>query len=51
MYKLIAILCMIFTLMFCEYRFIMINLRPYYADDGILCIEFIGQCDSYIMEE
>ena len=47
--KLIIVLA-ILVLMFAEYRFIMTNLKPYYADDGYLCIEFMGQTDSYYAE-
>lgn len=47
--KLIIIVA-ILALMFAEYRFIMVNLKPYYADNGYLCIEFMGQTDSYYAE-
>ena len=49
MKKLICILA-ILILMFVEYRFIMHNIKPYYAEDGFLCIEFMGQTDSYYAE-
>lgn len=45
-----AVLIVLVVLMFAEYRFIMRNLKPYYADDGYLCIEFMGQTDSYYAE-
>lgn len=45
-----AALIVLVGLMFAEYRFIMLNLKPYYADDGYLCIEFMGQTDSYYAE-
>lgn len=38
------------TLMYAEYRYIMVNLKPYYAEDGFLCIEFMGQTDAYYAE-
>ena len=44
-----ALMC-ITALMFAEYRYIMVNLKPYYAEDGFLCIEFMGQTDSYYAE-
>ena len=44
--KLLTILVFV-ILMFVEYRFIMLNLHPYYVEDGFLCIEFMGQVDSY----
>ncbi len=53
MKKLVVILTVLIsvaTLMFAEYRFIMVNLKPYYAEDGFLCIEFMGQTDSYYAE-
>lgn len=50
MKKFVVILCAILVLMFAEYRFIMVNLKPYYADNGYLCIEFMGQTDSYYAE-
>lgn len=46
----VVVLATILALMFAEYRFIMCNLCPYYADDGSLCIEFMGQVDSYYTE-
>ena len=50
MRKFVAILIVTIVLMFAEYRFIMTNLKPYYAEDGFLCIEFMGQSDSYYAE-
>lgn len=45
-----AILLTVAVLMFAEYRYIMVNLQPYYAEDGYLCIEFMGQTDAYYAE-
>lgn len=50
MKKFLVALIAILILMFAEYRYIMINLKPYYAEDGFLCIEFMGQIDSYYAE-
>ena len=50
MKKVVVILCAILVLMFAEYRFIMTHLTPYYAEDGFLCIEFMGQTDAYYAE-
>lgn len=50
MKKLAVIVAVLATLMFVEYRYIMCNLHPYYTDDGFLCIEFMGQTDSYYAE-
>ena len=50
MKKIIIAIVAIIILMFCEYRFIMRNIRPYYADNGFIFIEFMGQVDSYYAE-
>jgi hypothetical protein len=49
MKKAILILAAIVLLMFAEYRFIMVNLHPYY-DNGILCVELFGFVDEYYVE-
>ena len=46
----VAALIILLALMFAEYRFIMTNIKPYYAEDGFLCIEFMGQTDAYYAE-
>lgn len=46
----LIVLVSIAVLMFAEYRFIMLNLKPYFAEDGFLCIEFMGQTDAYYAE-
>lgn len=50
MKKKLVILVAVLALMFAEYRFIMCNLYPYY-DNGFLCLEFMGQVDTYYVEE
>ena len=50
MKKFIVILIAILVLMFAEYRYIMTNLCPYYAEDGYLYIEVFGQVDTYYAE-
>ena len=50
MKKIIAALIILAVLMFAEYRYIMLNLHPYYAEDGFLCIEIFGQTDAYYAE-
>ncbi|MBQ3018396.1 MAG: hypothetical protein IJD89_05600 [Clostridia bacterium] len=53
MKKLVVVLAAVVVLaglMFAEYRYIMCNLRPYYAEDNSLCIEFMGQVDTYYVE-
>lgn len=49
--KTVIVVVALAVLMFAEYRFIMCNLCPYFAEDGSLCIEFMGQVDSYFVEE
>ena len=51
MKKKLIILVTVFALMFAEYRYIMTSLRPYYAEDSVLCIEFMGQVDAYDIEK
>ena len=50
MKKKLLILIAIVALMFIEYRFIMINIKPYYAEDGFICLDFFGQTDAYYAE-
>lgn len=53
MKKLVAVLMaavILAGLMFAEYRYIMCNLNPYYAEDGFLHIDFMGQVDTYYVE-
>lgn len=50
MKKALVILISILALMFAEYRIIMVNLHPYFAEDHTLCIEFMGQVDAYTLE-
>lgn len=44
---LIAILCA----MFFEYRYIMLNIKPYRGENGTVYLEFMGQIDEYYAEE
>ena len=46
----IAVIVALAGLMFAEYRYIMCNLQPYYAEDGLLHIDFMGQVDTYYVE-
>ena len=50
MKKLLIILAGIAVLMFCEYRYIMTSMQVYYADDGFVMIDVLGQTDSYYAE-
>lgn len=45
----LAIVLAILALMYGEYRYIMRNLQPYYAD-GYVYIDFMGQTDTYYDE-
>lgn len=46
----LAVILVLAGLMFAEYRYIMCNLCPYYAEDGFLHIDFMGQVDTYYVE-
>lgn len=35
------------TLLFAEYRFIMVNIKPYRGENGTVYIEMFGQIDEY----
>ena len=50
MKKIIIIALAIITLMFAEYRFIMLNLCPYHGENGTVYIELFGQVDEYYAE-
>lgn len=50
MKKLIAVI-LILILMFCEYRYIMLNLSPEIGDNGTVYIEIFGQVDEYYASE
>ena len=50
MKKFAVILCAILVLTFAEYRFIMTSLKLYYAPDGYIYIDFMGNTDSYYAE-
>ena len=45
--KKIIFAILILILMFCEYRYIMLNLRPEIGDNGTVYIEIFGQIDEY----
>lgn len=48
--KIIIGILIIFSLMFAEYRFIMLNQRPYIAGDNLVYIEMFGQYEEYYAE-
>lgn len=49
MKKIIFWIMLVVLLMFAEYKFIMNNMEPYYAD-GYVFIEFMGQTERYYFE-
>ena len=51
--KLVIILSVILVMaamMFAEYRFIMVNIRPYKGDNGTVYLDFFGNVDEYYAE-
>lgn len=46
----IVITMAILALMYAEYRYIMVNQRPYLDKDNTVYIEIFGQIDSYDAE-
>lgn len=48
--KALVRILLLFSLMFTEYRFIMINLKPYISDNGTVYIEMFGNIDEYYTE-
>ena len=45
--KAIIILAAVFALMFFEYRWIMMNIKPYRGFGGTVYLEVFGQVDEY----
>ena len=50
MKKFILAILILASLMYAEYRFIMLNLCPYQGDNGTVYIEFAGRVDEYYAE-
>ena len=46
MTKVLLAIALLMAIMFAEYRFIMTNIEPYYAD-GYVYVDFMGQTDMY----
>lgn len=40
----------IISLMYVEYRYIMLNAKPYVDEDNVVYIEVLGQVDEYYAE-
>ena len=47
MKKFIIAIFIIASIMYAEYRYIMLNLCPYQGDNGTVYIELFGQVDEY----
>ena len=50
LYIVLSLILLLVTWTYGSYRYIMCNLRPYYAEDGFLYIDFMGQVDTYYAE-
>lgn len=48
--KFIAAVLVLAALMFAEYRYIMINIKPYIGQDNTVQLEVFGQVDEYYAE-
>lgn len=49
--KKLIILISILCAMFVEYRYIMLNIKPYRGENGTVYLEVFGQVDEYYAEE
>ena len=47
MKKIIIAILILASIMYAEYRYIMMNICPYQGDNGTVYIEFMGQVDEY----
>ena len=50
MKKLIMAIIILASIMYAEYRFIMLNICPYLGSNGTVYIEFMGNVDEYYAE-
>lgn len=48
--KIILAIMAILALMFAEYRYIMLNIKPYNGEGGTVYLEIFGQVDEYYAE-
>ena len=46
-FRFAIVLAAVLALMFCEYRFIMANIKPYRGFGGTVYLEVFGQVDEY----
>ena len=49
--KFIVCILFILSIMFAEYRFIMLNIRPYLGENNTVYLELFGQIDEYYAED
>ena len=47
MKKVILAILILASIMYAEYRFIMLNICPYKGDNGTVYVEFMGNVDEY----
>ena len=45
--KFVIIIMVLLSIMFAEYRFIMLNIKPYRGERGTVYLEVFGQVDEY----
>ena len=50
MKKFILAILILASIMYAEYRYIMMNICPYQGDNGIVYVELFGQVDEYYTE-
>ena len=50
LYIVVSLVLLLAAWTYGSYRYIMCNLHPYYAEDGFLYIDFMGQVDTYYAE-
>ena len=49
--KFVIAIMVLLSIMFAEYRFIMLSIKPYRGERGTIYIEVFGQVDEYYAEE
>lgn len=50
MKKLITAILILVSIMYAEYRYIMVNIHPYLGNNGTVYLEIFGQVDEYYAE-
>lgn len=49
--KIILILMVMLCIMYAEYRYIMVNIKPYRGENGTVYLEMFDQVDEYYADE